>query len=395
MYRRRVFSRLLALIFTTWSTGAVSVNAQDQHHASMHDSGHSGHHGHLGQAVSCTDLASPPWAGLPSHDRSKIKDLQDSLTSLSTPTAARAAGFLPALGEIPGMGQHYVSLELSMNNDVDVDKPNNLLFANIDGEDQLVGVAYLFMDEVNTDKEIPFQSKLAAWHDHPQFAGPGQTLHMLHVWFIESSNGPFAGLNFWLPFKTAGIAIPNPCWMADEEMVDKIRFISVMFAQFTQGIRGFLSYSSPPSPDESGKSLADRETEQIKRAKDASRQFGSPLDDSEVENMIMAGLRDESATTLPLLEGLTFIADAPFARESEGLSERFLKFHEIAVQLNAAARDDNKLAWNNAADRWIENSSEEEKEGVQRTLNELTNNQMSSEERDAAGIEQPTNTGVN
>ena len=36
------------------------------------------------------------------------------------------------------MGQHYVSLELSMNNDVDVDKPNNLLFANIDGEDQLV-----------------------------------------------------------------------------------------------------------------------------------------------------------------------------------------------------------------------------------------------------------------
>ena len=39
MYRRRVFSRLLALIFTTWSTGAVSVNAQDQHHASMHDSG--------------------------------------------------------------------------------------------------------------------------------------------------------------------------------------------------------------------------------------------------------------------------------------------------------------------------------------------------------------------
>ena len=58
-----------------------------------------------------------------------------------------------------------------MNNDVDVDKPNNLLFANIDGEDQLVGVAYLFMDKVNTTKEIPFESELAAWHDHPQFAG--------------------------------------------------------------------------------------------------------------------------------------------------------------------------------------------------------------------------------
>ena len=74
----------------------------------MHDSGHSGHHGHLGQAVSCTDLASPPWAGLPPYDRSTIKDLQDSRASLSTPHAARAAGFLPALGEIQGMGQHYM-----------------------------------------------------------------------------------------------------------------------------------------------------------------------------------------------------------------------------------------------------------------------------------------------
>ena len=218
---------------------------------------------------------------------------------------------------------------------------------------------------------------------------------MLHVWFIESSNRPFAGLNFWLPFKTAGIAIPNPCWMADEEMVDKIRFVSVMFAQFTQGIRGYLSYLSTPSTDESGKSRADIETGQINRAKDASRQLGSTLDDSEVEKAIMAGIRDESAETLPLLEGLTLIADAPFALENEGLSARFWKFHEIAVQLNAAAKDNNKLAWSDAADSWIENSSEEEKEGVQRTLNELTNNQMSSEERDAAGIEQPTNTGVN
>ena len=65
------------------------------------------------------------------------------------------------------------------------------------------------------------------------------------------------------------------------------------------------------------------------------------------------------------------------------------------MQLNAAARDDNKSTWSEAADRWIENSNEEEKESIRRTLNELTNNQMSSEERDAAGIEQPTNTGVN
>ena len=397
MYRRTVFSRLLPLIFTTWSTGAVSVNAQDQDHASMHDSAHSGHHGHLGQAASCTDLASPPWTGLPSYDRSKIKDLEDSLASLSTPTAARAAGFLPALGEIPGMGQHYVSLELSMNNDVDVDKPNNLLFANIDGKDQLVGVAYLFMDKVNTTKEIPFESGLAAWHDHPQFAGPGQSLHMLHVWFIESSNGPFAGLNFWLPFKTAGMDVPNPCWMADEEVADKIRRVSLAFAQATGMFRYLLSRESTTSSSKEGADFEYREGE-IETVIDATRQVGSALNDSEVERALMAGVRDAAATTLPLLEGLIFVSqlpEKPLTPEGEAHSKRFLKFHEIAMQLNAAARDDNKFAWSEAADRWIENSNEEEKESIRRTLNELTNNQMSSEERDAAGIEQPTNTGVN
>ena len=397
MYRRREFSRLLPIIFATLSIAAVSVNAQDQHNASMHDSAHSGHHGHLGQAVSCTDLASPPWAGLPSYDRAKIKDLEDSLASLSTPADARAAGFLPALGEIPGMGQHYVSLKLSMNNDVDVDKPNNLLFANIEGEDQLVGAAYLFMDKVNTTKEIPFESELAAWHDHPQFAGPGQTLHMLHVWFIESSNGPFAGLNFWLPFKTAGMDVPNPCWMADEEVADKIRRVSVAFAQFTGAIRYLLSRESTTSSSKEGADFEYREGE-IETVIDGTRQVGSALNDSEIERALMAGVRDAAATTLPLLEGLIFVSqlpEKPLTPEGEADSKRFLKFHEIAMQLNAAVRDDNKFAWSEAADRWIENSNEEEKESIRRTLNELTNNQMSSEERDAAGIEQPTNTGVN
>jgi len=397
MNHRNVCSGFLTFIFTTLGTCAASVSAQEQHNPSMHDLAHEGHHGHLGQAVSCTDLASPPWAGLPSTDRSKIKKLEDSLASLSTPTAARAAGFLPTLGEIPAMGQHYVSLELSMNKELDVDKPNNLLFANIDGEDKLVGVAYLFMDKVNTDKKIPFESKLAAWHDHPQFAGPGQTLHMLHVWFIESSNGPFAGLNFWLPFKTAGMAVPNPCWMADEEVADKIRRVSVAFAQTTGAFRYLLSRESKRSSSNDGADFKYSEAE-IETVIDASRKVGSALNDTEVERALMAGVRDAAAPTLPLLEGLIFVSqlpEKPLTHEGEAHSKRFLKFHEIALQLNAAARGDNKLAWSEAADRWIENSNEEEKVSIQRTLNELSNNQMSSEERDAAGIEQPTGKGIN
>ena len=220
---------------------------------------------------------------------------------------------------------------------------------------------------------------------------------MLHVWFIESSNGPFAGLNFWLPFKTAGMEVPNPCWMADEEVADKIRRVSVAFAQATGALRYLLSRESTTSSDKIGADFEYREGE-IETVIDATRQVGSALNDSEVERALMAGVRDAAATTLPLLEVLIFVSQLPgnpLTPEGEAHSQRFLKFHEIAMQLNAAARDDNKSAWSEAADRWIENSNEEEKESIRRTLNELTNNQMSSEERDAAGIEQPTNTGVN
>jgi hypothetical protein len=49
---------------------------------------------------------------------------------------------------------------------------------------------------------------------------------MLHIWFVPSSNGPFAGLNFWLPYRTAGIEPPSSCWMADEADADRIRNVS-------------------------------------------------------------------------------------------------------------------------------------------------------------------------
>jgi hypothetical protein len=49
---------------------------------------------------------------------------------------------------------------------------------------------------------------------------------MLHVWFVPSSNGPFAGLNFWLPFEARGITPPSACWMADEEIAERIRNVA-------------------------------------------------------------------------------------------------------------------------------------------------------------------------
>ncbi len=282
-------------------------------------------HAHMGPVVSCTDLATPPWNGLPDTDREQVASLQRDLASLNTPEAAKAAGFFPALGDIPGMGVHYVNFTRAQQQgkNLDVNSPDQLLFASIDGEDQLVGAAYSFTDVPDTEVPLPFDSDLASWHDHPQFARDGETLHMIHVWFVPSSNGPFAGLNFWLPYQTAGIEIPNPCWMADEADAERIRYVS--FALVPQR-----------------------------------------------QDLVAAATSTDGAA------GATDYSASPSAERTEILST-----------LDAAARADDHDAWVSAADRFIADLSETEVSTVQILLGVLGTNQMSSAERDAAGIAQP------
>jgi hypothetical protein len=276
---------LSAAILLSCSTGAF---------AQGHDA-----HAHMGPVVSCTDMATPPWAGLPDGDRQQVATLRQDLAALDTPEAAIAAGFNPVLGDIPGMGVHYISMAVSMRGkNLDVNTPDQLLFS----QDQLVGAAYSFIDVPDTNVPLPFDSDLASWHDHPQFARDGETLHMLHVWFVPSSNGPFAGLNFWLPYQTAGIEIPNPCWMADESDADLIRNVS--FALVPQ-------------------------------------------------------LQDNAGRT------------------------------EMLAALDIAASTDDHDAWVTAADQFIADLSSSEISRVQGMLGVLGTNQMSSAERDAAGIAHP------
>jgi len=274
-------------------SAAILLSCSTTAFAQHHDDGHA----HMGPVVSCTDMATPPWAGLPDGDRKQMVTLQQNLAGLGTPEAAIAAGFNPVLGDIPGMGVHYINIGLAMRGtNLDVNTPDQLLFS----QDQLVGAAYSFTDVPDTKVPLPFDSDLASWHDHPQFAADGQTLHMLHVWFVPSSNGPFAGLNFWLPYQTAGVETPNPCWMHDARDADRIRKVS--FA------------------------LVAPEVERI----------------------------------------------------------------EMLAALDTAASADDHDAWVTAADRFIADLSSKEVAQVQGLLGVLGENQMSSAERDAAGIPQPS-----
>ena len=216
-------ARILSLVGVTIAVAGIMAPrpALSQDHVDAPGTSH----GHASEPVSCTALAMPPWSGLPEADRLQVATLQQAMMELNTPEAAQAAGFNPALGDIPGMGIHYVNMMRNMDG-VHVDAPDHLMFIDIDGQEQLVGAAFAFIDVPDTEEPIPFESELARWHDHPQFADAGRTLHMLHVWFVPSSGGPFAGLNFWLPYRTAGIEPPSSCWMADETDADRIRNVS-------------------------------------------------------------------------------------------------------------------------------------------------------------------------
>ena len=269
-------------------------------------------HGHTNMAVDCTDLATPPWNGLPETDRLQLATLQQQISALNTPEAAKAAGFTPVLGDIPGMGVHWVHAA-RMADPVDVNVPDNLMFASIDGKDQLVGAAYTFVDVPDTDEPIPFDSELAKWHDHPQFAPEGQTLHMIHIWFVPSSNGPFAGLNFWLPFRTAGVAVPSSCWMADEADSERIQIVSFALVPPQRFGRGAVQQAAEPRPERT----------------------------------------------------------------------------QMIAALDAAARDVDHDAWVAAADLFIADLSEIERDTVAGMLGILNLNQRSSAERDAAGTAQP------
>lgn len=271
-------------------------------------------HNHASPPVDCVNLSMPPWNGLADGPRMQMASLQQDISALNTPEAAKAAGFSPVLGDIPGMGVHWVHAG-RMADPVDINAPDNLMFAEIDGRDQLVGAAFTFYDVPDTKAPLPIDSDLAKWHDHPQFAPEGQTLHMLHVWFVPSSNGPFAGLNFWIPFRSAGIAVPSSCWMADAADSERIQIVS-------------FALVSPQS-------------------------FGR-------------GAVQENPNSSP-------------------------KRKEMIAALDAAASDVDHDAWVAAADVFIADLSEIERDTVAGMLGILSLNQMSSAERDDAGLAQPRN----
>jgi hypothetical protein len=164
--------------------------------------------------------------------RREIDSVVKALLPLGAPGAAANAGFRPAFGWIPTMGEHWVSRAQMVNGrQTNRASPSQLMFSKIAGKDSLVGAAYGYMTVVgDTVRPVLFDGA-PPWHEHRDLAPDGMTLVMLHVWFVPSPDGPFAGTNPNLPFWALGLDAPDTSRMRDSAFKSRLYRASLALAE--------------------------------------------------------------------------------------------------------------------------------------------------------------------
>jgi len=158
--------------------------------------------------------------------KQQVEAVRAAAERLSTPDAAKAAGYANTTSDVPFMGEHYLNMDLVRKGVFDPARPQGLLFSKIGpgGAEQLVGVWFLLIPGVNgirPDVQPPgFAGNLALWHAHVGLclvgfsgASEGETQQscaakggsytpdlrwMMHVWVAplqDNPDGIFAYLN--------------------------------------------------------------------------------------------------------------------------------------------------------------------------------------------------------
>jgi hypothetical protein len=184
---------------------------------------------------------------LTSDDGHLLSDLAIEQTSavraavadFETLESAWSAGFRPVLGMIPTMGTHWVSvIRMLAGTGSDLAKPEHLMFSPVHGEQQLVGAAFAYQALPDQEQPDLFDGALDGWHTHPELSPPGRVLTMLHVWFVPSPDGPFAGHNPWLPYWAVGLEPPDAARLADAEDGYRIRALALALSETVESEEG-------------------------------------------------------------------------------------------------------------------------------------------------------------
>ena len=186
-------------------------------------------------------------ADVPAEALRQIREVAKALEGLSTPEAAGAAGFHPVLGWIPTMGTHWVSgVRMLSGERFTAAAPSQLMFSPIGGKETLVGAAYAYLAaEQDSTRPASFAGN-PPWHEHPDLAPPGMTLVMLHVWFVDSPDGPFAGHNPWLPFWALGLEPPGADRLHSPEAGRSIRMAALALGEIVDSAGAFPRLARRP-----------------------------------------------------------------------------------------------------------------------------------------------------
>ncbi|HXT16050.1 MAG TPA: hypothetical protein VN706_10510 [Gemmatimonadaceae bacterium] len=186
-------------------------------------------------------------APLSATAKRQIDSVALAAARLAAPTAATAAGFRPVFGWIPTMGVHYVAMNRMVKSEQStLGDPSNVMFSRIAGKDSLVGAAFAYMTAVNDSSPPKLFDGAPGWHEHPDLAPPGQRLVMLHVWFVPSPDGPFAGTNPNLPFWAAGLDAPDSLRMHDAAFSMRVRKAGLALAEVTDTTAIFRNLEQRP-----------------------------------------------------------------------------------------------------------------------------------------------------
>ena len=181
--------------------------------------GHSSSHAAqapAGQPPAAHEHAPHAAGALTAAAQAQLAAARRATAAYATPEAARAAGFRPVFGQVPLQGEHYVRVDRVLADTFDVERPSVLMFAPVDGRPTLVGVAYAMLHPVGAPPPAGFDGAGDVWHTHDRLVdAPGRHLVMMHAWFVDAPDGPFARYNPRLPYLAAGLTPPTAAALAD------------------------------------------------------------------------------------------------------------------------------------------------------------------------------------
>ena len=149
--------------------------------------------------------------------RAEIDAARRATARFATPEAAEDAGFIPVFGMVPLQGVHYVRTDLVDKGTFDAREPSVLMYAPMDGTPKLVGLAYAYQHP--RDRAIPegFDGPNDEWHAHDELSREiDRRIVMVHLWLVDSPEGPFARHNRLLPFMAAGLTPPSTALLASD-----------------------------------------------------------------------------------------------------------------------------------------------------------------------------------